>query len=133
MRIAKSQQNTVVLTLNEKATTANPQWLFKLTNDQTGFSKIFAAEDVSDYQERYNLFRITESSSEDLTDGIVSLTAGRWSYVIYEMEESSPRNLDPEDALSEVETGICIVTGPDEQINNFTEDEEKDNGVFDEE
>lgn len=133
MRIVRGIQNTVALSLHDNASTANPQWLFKLTNPMTGHSKIFAAEDVSDYTERYSLFRITETSDEDLTDGRVELTpSGRWSYTVYEMAESSPRNLDPGDALKVVKSDVCfVIDGSENQINNFTEEEEKDSGVFD--
>lgn len=134
MYLVKSIQNTVTLRLQANASTANPQWLFKLTCDQTGQSKVFAAEDISDFTEAYNLFRITEGSSEDLSNGHVSLSpSGTWTCDVYEMAASSPRNLNVEDAIKKVKTEICIVyDGTEGEVNNFTEEEDRDNPVFDE-
>lgn len=133
MKLVKGIQNTVVLRLQANATTPNPQWLFRLTNDFTGAQKVFAADDESDYSEAYNLFRITESDNEDLTNGVVSLSpSGQWTLEAFEMEESSPRNMNRDQALSTVKIEKCLVIdGSEGQTNDFDEDEEKDNPVFD--
>lgn len=134
MYLVKNTQNTVVLRLQANAQTANPEWLFKLTCDQTGHSKIFFAEDISDYQEAYNMFRITESESEDLYNGQVSLSpSGTWTCTVYEMEQASPHSLNVEDAIKTVLIEVCkVYDGTENQVNNFTEEEDRDNPVFDE-
>jgi len=133
MRILTNRENVVVLTLQERCTTANPEFIIKFYNEITRESKVIAVTDESDYTERYNLFRITETTDQDFVHSHVSLSpTGSWTYTAYEMAESSPRNLDPDDALSEVETGICEVVDPgDSQVNHFEEDE-TNGSVFDE-
>lgn len=135
MYIVRGTQNTVVVSFQEKATTANPEFIIKFTSDVTGESKVIAVTDTSDYTERYNLFRITETSDEDFYNSKLELTpSGQWTYTAYEMAESSPRNLNTDDALSTVESGVCIVyDGAEGSVNNFTEEESKDNPVFDDE
>jgi hypothetical protein len=73
MRIVRGIQNTVVLSLHEKATTANPQWIIKFISDHTGEEKVIAVVDDSDYTERYSLFRITETSDEDFVHSKIEL------------------------------------------------------------
>lgn len=48
---------------------------------------------------------------------------------MYEMAESSPRNMDINDALAMVETGICNVYG-DSTNNTFSEGSTKNSPVF---
>ena len=136
MNIQKGIDNTVVLTLSEKSTLLSPEYLIEFTSNLAGSktSKVVALTDVSDYIESYNKFIITESNTEDLQNSIVYLSpVGKWSYIVYEMESSSPRNMNTADAVGIVETGICEVDGVDEIRNVFDEDETKNNGVFDEE
>lgn len=136
MNIQKGIDNTVVLTLSEKSTLLSPEYLIEFTSNLAGgkTSKVVAVTDISDYVESYNKFIITESNTEDLQNSIVYLSpVGKWSYIVYEMESSSPRNMNTADAVGIVETGICEVEGVDEVRNVFDEDETKNNGVFDEE
>lgn len=136
MNIQKGIDNIVVLTLTEKSTLLNPEYLIEFTNNLTGdkTSKVIAVTDISDYVESYNKFIITESNTEDLQNSIVYLSPiGKWSYTVYEMESSSPRNMNIADAVGIVETGICDVIGVDIAKSVFDEEETKNNGVFDEE
>ena len=136
MNIQKGIDNTVVLTLSEKSTLLSPEYLIEFTSNLAGSktSKVVALTDISYYVESYNKFIITESNTEDLQNSIVYLSpVGKWSYIVYEMESSSPRNMNTADAVGIVETGICEVEGVDEVRNVFDEDETKNNGVFDEE
>jgi hypothetical protein len=49
------------------------------------------------------------------------------------MAESSPRNLDTDDSLSMVANGMVeVYDGAEGSVNNFEEDDTKDNPVFDE-
>ena len=136
MNIQKGIDNTVVLTLSEKSTLLSPEYLIEFTSNLAGSktSKVVALTDISDYVESYNMFVITESNTEDLQNSIVYLSpVGKWSYIVYVMQSSSPRNRNTADAVGIVETGICEVEGVDEVRNVFDEDETKNNGVFDEE
>lgn len=133
MRIIKGQANKVAATFTEKATESDSDWLLKFSNDTTGLSKIFAVYDISEYKDRANVFYITESDNEDLQEGRVSLSpSGQWTYTAYEMAPSSPRNLDPDDALGIVETGRVLVYDSTESSKIFfDEDDTKNNKVFD--
>jgi hypothetical protein len=97
--INKGSSNKVVLTLTEKSTllgydtsgnlTGTTYNLFVFENDGKDQQKIFTAEDVSPYKERYNEFRIIESSyPEDLLDGQIKLTGrtSQWNYKVYESD-----------------------------------------------
>lgn len=133
MRIVKGIQNTISLRLQANASTPNPEWLFRLTNEFTGEVKVFRADDISDYTEAYNLFRITEGGTENLYTGNINLnTSGQWTCEVFEMEQSTPPSLNPDEALKTVLIEVChVYDGSENQINNFEEDEEKNTPVFD--
>lgn len=130
--IRKNQANTVVLTLNEKATTTSHDWLFVFTNDVTGESKTFTAFDLSTTTTRFNKFVITESSTENVYNGTIELTpTGYWHYTVYEMADTSPTSLVVANALATVETGKVFVYDSTENVNyTFNTDETKSNKVF---
>lgn len=131
MHLLKNQVNKVALTLTEKALNADSEFLIKLTNETTGEEKVFAVDDISEFPLRSNIFYITENDTEDLSNGTVSLSpVGQWSYIAYEMPQSSPRSLDPSQAIKTVEEGICTVEGSDTEISAFNTDEDKNNPVF---
>lgn len=134
MNIVKNSTNKIALTLTEKATTVNHDWLLKLTNDTVGLTstRVIALTDIGEYPERANIFLITESGDEDLVNSTVNLSpAGQWTYYAYEMAPSSPRNMNPAQALKMVESGRCLVTDPTEITNHFFNDEEvKNTPVF---
>lgn len=130
--IRKGQANTCVFTLNEKATTTSHNWVFVFTNDTTGSGKTFTAFELSSTTARYNKFTITESSTENLYNGTVSLSpTGYWSYTVYEMADTSPTSLVVANALATVETGKAFVYDSTENVNyTFTTDNTKSNSVF---
>jgi hypothetical protein len=134
MLIQKGTTNTIALTLNEKREETDSEFIIKFFNSFTGASKVLGLTDVSDYKDRANIFNITENDTENLSHSVVKLEpTGKWEYTVYEMAESSPRNLDPDDAIGEVETGICIVwSGSESQVKTFSVDEDKNTPVFDE-
>jgi hypothetical protein len=134
MRIVRGQTNKIALTLTEKATDENSDFIIELTNDVSGKAKIFSVFDISEFPYRANIFLLTETENEDLSDGKIYLPiTGQYTYRAYEMASSSPRNLNKSDAIKEVEIGRCTVYDPNEVSNvTFNEDENKDNAVFDE-
>lgn len=103
--IIKGQANTAVFTLNERATTTTHDWLFEFVNDVTGETKTFTAFEESSTTERFNKFTITESTTQNVYNGTVTLEAGFWSYSVFEMAQSSPVSLVKANALATVETG----------------------------
>lgn len=132
MVIRKNQVNNVVLTLSEKQTQAQHDWLFEFTCEQAGEKKYCTAQDISDFPDRYNEFIITDDATEDQYNGQLNFDpAGSWSYNVYEMPVVSPPSLDPNDALMMVESGSVTVYDPDaEGPAIFNEDENRDNAVF---
>lgn len=136
IRIEKNSANTVVLTLTENQTITNPDYLFEFTNDTTGEVKLFTASDQASTVEkpRFNEFIITDSTVELPYSGQMDFSPiGWWTYVVYEMAQGSPNDLDPDNALSILETGkVDVWDGTASTDVTFTEDEDKDNVVFDE-
>jgi hypothetical protein len=116
INITKNQSNVVVLTLTEKTTLNNPNYLFSFVNGNTRDVVNFIATDVSSYVTRYNEFNIIETGSTftNLTGGTINLTPGMYSYTIY--QQNSPTNLIISAATSLVEVGKVIVNGDDNTI-----------------
>ncbi len=56
--INKGEENTVVLTLQDRLTLVTSAYVFKFVHDQSGEEIIFTAQDQSLFTERYNLFNI---------------------------------------------------------------------------
>lgn len=134
MRIVKGQTNKISLTLTEKCQEDDSEFILKLVNDFTKQEKVVALTDVSDYPDRSNIFNIEENETENLSHGVVSLSpTGQWTYTAYEMEVSSPRNLDPDNAIKIVETGRCLVyLGSEHTVNVFDEDNNPESPSFSE-
>ena len=118
--ILRDTANTnITLTLNEKATITNPTYLIEFINDETGESNTAIIADTSIYKERYNLFTITESDTEDRVNGTLEVRPdGFWTYVVY--EQNSTTNLDPDLADGEVERGRCRVGAGQAEKTSYT-------------
>ena len=116
INITKNQSNVVVLTLTEKTTLTNPNYLFSFVNGNTRDVVNFIATDVSSFVTRYNEFNIIETGSTftNLTGGTINLKPGMYSYTIY--QQTSPTNLIISAATSVVEVGKVIVEGDDNTI-----------------
>lgn len=97
--IRKNQSNSLTLTLTEKCDLANPYFLFKFHNVQTGQDIFKILTDTSQFTDRYNRFTFVEPTTADLIEGF-------WDYEVY--EQASSVNLDPE-GLNMVESGVMKV------------------------
>jgi hypothetical protein len=130
--ITKGQANTCVFTFNEKATTTTYDVLFKFTNETTGESKLFTGFDLSTNRTRYNEFVITESTTENVYNSTIELSpTGYWTYIAYQMADTSPTSLLPANAVGTLEIGKVYVYDSTENVNyTFTDDEDKNNKVF---
>jgi hypothetical protein len=130
--ITKGQANTCVFTFNEKATTTTYDVLFKFTNEITGESKLFTGFDLSTNRTRYNEFVITESTTENVYNSTIELSpTGYWTYIAYQMADTSPTSLLPSNAVGTLEIGKVYVYDSTENVNyTFTDDEDKNNKVF---
>jgi hypothetical protein len=118
INLDKNSNNLVVLTLTEKSTLLNPNYLFSFTST-TNYNNVvnFIATDISTYKSRYNRFTIIESGTTftNLTGGTINLNPnGMWDYTIY--EQISPTNLQISGTTGVVEVGKVIVNGVDISI-----------------
>jgi len=118
INLDKNSNNLVVLTLTEKSTLLNPNYLFSFTST-TNYNNVvnFIATDTSAYKSRYNRFTIIESGTTftNLTGGTINLNPnGMWDYTIY--EQISPTNLQISGTTGVVEVGKVIVNGVDISI-----------------
>jgi len=102
--INENTSNTVILTLSEKTTLLNANYLFEVYNDMTNIYKYFIAQDVSGNKGRFNEFNIIESTMENLLGGRINLiTEGFYKYNVY--EQASSTNLNPLLALNLIDKG----------------------------
>lgn len=100
IHLQKGQTNKIVLTLSEKATLTNPNFLFvfksRNSNEIVKFV-VLGSSDLSTYKERFNSFNIVTNTY------FATKLTGEWSYTIYEQASSS--NTDPTLATGIVEQG----------------------------
>lgn len=117
--IQQNTSNTVILTLTEKCTLANPYFLFIFTNDLSREKVAFNCTDISSYKDRYNKFIIQEVQSQvDHDIGKIKLhPTGYWHYEIY--EQTTDKNKNPKQATSLVESGKVRVQGTDTTFDKY--------------
>ena len=122
IKLEKDTANTVTLTLTENTTITGAVYLFRFVSELTSVEKVFTCTDSSPYPERYNLFTITETSTEDLYNGEVELEKGFHTYEIYEADVESPQPLDLADyspSLEIVEKGLVYVWETEQELSTF--------------
>jgi hypothetical protein len=111
MQLKKNQVNSnITLTLTEKTTIVDANYLFQFTSDQTKEDYFLICQDLAttEQKKRFNLFDITEGVDDPLNSGIILGLTGRYHYYIY--EQVSDTNLDPT-GLTIVERGIMTLKG----------------------
>lgn len=127
LKITKNQNNTLILTLNEKKTLASPVFLFRFINDMQRTEAAFIASDISSYPDRYNKFTFTETSGTQIaTSGTIELSpAGFWHYEVY--EQTSTTNLDHSlaDNLIPLEIGKVLVIGTPSQFIRYEQQDKQ--------
>ena len=105
IQLTKGQTQNIILTLTEKQTLTNPNYLFVFENRSTNTDVKFVKlnnTDISAYKERYNEFSIVVNSHFN-----TSLN-GQYTYSVY--EQASTSNLNPT-GLNLLETGIMELEG----------------------
>ena len=113
----------ITLTCTEKSTINSPYFIFKFVHSQnTGVEKIFYTPNLSVNKNRYDLFTIEETSSEDLLNGKVTLISGEWYYFIYECATIS---LDSANWITMVESGKLNVLATETPIASYTKTDNK--------
>ncbi len=121
LQIARGANNTIILTLNESKTLDNPYYLMKMVSQDSRTVKTFIlASDLSGYTDRFNKFVITESATEVLTSGTVTLKpTGIWYWEVYEQTSSTNLNVNAADNQVPIESGQAKVTGTTDTIKIF--------------
>jgi hypothetical protein len=105
IQLTKGQTQNIILTLTEKQTLTNPNYLFVFENRSTNTDVKFVKlnnTDISSYKDRYNEFSIVVNSYFN-----TSLN-GQYTYSVY--EQASTSNLNPT-GLNLLETGIMELEG----------------------
>lgn len=78
--VEKNQNNSICLTLTEKANDNYPEiWLFRFVNEQSKKEYYCNLTDLSTTKKRFNLFNLYEGTS-------VTLPLGDYTYYVYQME-----------------------------------------------
>ena len=117
LRLERNKTQRIVLTLTEK-TTINPVFYFlEFFENQDHDSKILTlGTDLSGNTQRYNEFEITENSTEDLPNGIITLSLGDYDYFVWESTSS-----DFADKVGIVESGKVKVIGDEISVATYDE------------
>lgn len=121
LQIARGTNNTIILTLNESKTLENPYYLMKMVSRDSRTTKTFIlSSDQSSYTDRFNKFVITESATEILTSGTVTLKpTGIWYWEVYEQLSSTNLNVNSADNQIPIESGQAKVTGTVDTIKIY--------------
>lgn len=107
LRVNRGSANNLAMTGTEGVSIANPVFLLRLKKAGTNDEFACIVEDTSPNPLRYNLFVLTESNTPDPLNADLTLQNGRYTYWLY--EQSSTTNLDYNNTISELETGILWV------------------------
>lgn len=84
--IEKNQNNSICLTLKEKANDNYPEkWLFRFVNEQSKKEYYCNLTDLSTTKKRFNLFNLYEGTS-------ITLPLGEYQYFVYQMEVEDEEN-----------------------------------------
>ena len=121
IQLTKSASTTIALTLTEKCTLTNPNYLFEFECNDTGVKEYCIAADTATTAERirFNKFTITEDSTPNNLNGEVDLPINGWySYTVY--EQASSTNLDPANATGIVEKGKMYLSTTPITVAEYT-------------
>jgi len=86
--------NTITVTLTEKVTIANPQFVFVFVNDNTGKKFACTSSDLSTNTDRYNQFgiNVVTTTANPLLKEVEFDDYGFYHYYIYEMDDATAFN-----------------------------------------
>lgn len=114
MQLKKNEANQrIALTLTERTTISNPNYLFEFINNQTKQVYTCICGEVS-ATSKYNLFDITEGVDDRTNSSLILGLAGQYYYNIH--QQSSSTNLDPDLAQGIVERGYMVLEGVVDEI-----------------
>jgi hypothetical protein len=122
--------SSVILRLTKVATILNPYYTFELINQQSKDVIIFTADNISPIPLIYDEFTLTSTTqSSGLTQGVLNLDKGVYTYNIYETQFQYNLNLG---SASFLRTGELIVSGSNDfTYTSFTQSDNNTTSVFD--
>lgn len=122
--------SSVILRLTKVATILNPYYTFELINQQSKDVIIFTADNQSQVPLVYDQFTLTSTTqSPGLTQGIINVDKGVYTYNIYETQFQY--NLDLASA-SFLRSGELVVDGSNDfTYSTFTQSDNNTTSVFD--
>ena len=112
----------MVLTLSEKVSNPiNPHYTWTLSNRDTLITATISPDNFS-ISPYYDAFTLSIGTAVSLTSSVVvNLTAGEYHYQVYEMPTAYDLNI--QNAIGLVETGLLMVTGTSTPFISFTSSE----------
>lgn len=121
--LSPTASNEVIVTLYEKCINqTNPFFCWRLVNKESNQTTLFYQDDHSKAPYYYNAFTVSISTTEGVTQGIIDISGGEYTYTVYEMNEQY--SLDYENPVRVVETGILIVPVTYSQIISYTQSDD---------
>jgi len=127
-----NQVNTMVVTVSQNATIANPEWLFSFTHIFSKQQVRFIPTDISSHKVRYDEFIFVEGTG---VGQIQFPYEGQYTYGIYQQPTGSG-NLNPALSQGLIETGTSLLvaqsatTANDYFIEYISDDEFNSNYIF---
>jgi hypothetical protein len=108
--LRKNITNPLALTLSERTTLANPNYLFVFVNGSTlASSSVFLTKE-NQGETRYDLFELAEPSD-------LELRAGTYNYSVYEIEDVDDYDVTE---LTPIEIGLAYVQKTGATISYYT-------------
>lgn len=112
----------VTVTLSEKMTVSGAPILFEFYNTTDSKREYCTSIDISTEPQAYNIYRLKAVQTlPDRHNGeFIGLPIATWHYTAYQM--ATQGDLDPDNAIKILETGICIVNVNPTQRPTFNPD-----------
>lgn len=119
--LSTTQSHKVVLTLSEKATTTTPYYTWQLSNRDSLAITTISPDNFSN-SPYYDSFTLSIGTAVSLTASVVmNIPAGEYHYSVYEMANQYDLNIN--NALAQVETGLLMIVGTSTPFVSFTASE----------
>lgn len=130
--ITQGTNNTIIFTLEEKRTLTSPYYLVRMqSRSGKNIKRFILASNQTTAVNRYDEFTITESTTEVLTSGTVTLSpVGFWDYNVYEQLSSSNLNEALSDNPIPLETGLMLVRSQSGNSNTYYIEDNSENKFY---
>lgn len=128
--LSTTQSSNVIVTCRENASNASPYYTWKIINRDSYNQYIFSPDNLSTSL-YYDEFQINIGTSTSLTSSVVlDCVQGEYDYFIYETITQYELNLN--NSIGLMESGILHILGTSSQIISFTQSDADVVKVFNE-